>query len=261
MAIQTSIQPFTLWRNVGFGLLCLVFALWGWYDYEYKIPRLQRDSDAHEVAKDTRTALESPDKDPAKAEARLKELEDSWDGLAKQYPNWKPLESAAAPGKDRLNALQASVLEYVKKQYGSSVPARPAAYDRPMQLWLYIVGCGVLGVPMFAWPLLRTSMRPYRLDDEGTLHTPDGVFDQNEIVDIDMSRWCSPTGDRRSTWTARAILKSGKTILLDDHDHRNMHRIIGAIAHRLYPEQWTAEARRVEAKPATDADTAGHAKA
>jgi hypothetical protein len=225
MAIQTSIQPFTLWRNVGFGLLCLVFALWGWYDYEYKIPRLQVDSEAYETAKATRGELE--------------------------------LAAEKAPLSDeqvkRMDAAKATLAD-IKARYGNGVPTKPAAYDRPMQLWLYIVGCGVMGVPMFAWPLLRTSMRPYRLDDKGVLHTPDGVYGPEEIVDIDMSRWCSPTGDRRSTWTAKAILKSGKTVLLDDHDHKGMHLIIGAIANRFYPGQWTPEARRVEANQASGTD-------
>jgi len=224
MAIRTSIQPFTLWRNVGFGMLCLVFAVWGWYDYEIKIPRLEVDSANYEKAKDTRASLEK---------------------LAEEKG---PLSDAQV--KDRDAAL--AVLADIKARYGSAVPAKPAAYDRPMQLWLYVVGCGVLGVPSFLWPVIRTSRRSFRLDDEGTLHTPDGNFPQSEVVDIDMSRWCSPTGDRRSTWTAKVVLKDGRRILLDDHDHKDMHRIIGAIAHRIYPDQWTADAKRIE-KPAEPA--------
>jgi hypothetical protein len=221
MAIQTSIQPFTLWRNVGFGVLCLVFALWGWYDYQYKIPRETDDL------------------------ARYTELGNAIGELEKKG-NLTPEETQALAEKTAEKSA-------ISKRYGNGTPPAHATYDRAMQLWLYIVGCGVMGVPMFAWPLLRTSMRPYRLDDQGVLHTPDGVYGPDEIEDIDMSRWCSPTGDRRSTWTAKVVLKNGKRILLDDHDHRNMHMIIGAIAHRLHPDQWTAAARRVEAKPDTGA--------
>jgi hypothetical protein len=79
------------------------------------------------------------------------------------------------------------------------------------------------------------------------------ALSHGDIVDIDMSRWCSQTGDRRSTWTAKAVLKDGRTILLDDHDHKNMHLIIGSIAHRLHPDMWTLEAKRVGAQPADDA--------
>jgi hypothetical protein len=138
-----------------------------------------------------------------------------------------------------------AVLSDIKERYGSAVPNKPAAYDRPMQFWLYIVGCGVLGVPSFLWPVIRTIRRMYRLDDDGTLHTPDGPIDGHQIVDIDMSRWCSSSGDRRSTWTAKAVLRDGRKVLLDDHDYKNMHLIIGAIAHRLYPDQWTPEAKRI----------------
>jgi hypothetical protein len=224
MAIQTSIQPFTLWRNLGFAALCAIFAVWGWYDYEYKIPRLERDSTAYQLAKDSRAALEkAAEAAPLNAE-QLKQMEEA-----------------------------KAVLADIKDRYGNGVPNKPAAYDRPMQLWLYVVGCGVLGVPSFVWPIVRTSRRTFRLDDDGTLHTPDGAIPQDQIVDIDMSRWCSPTGDRRSTWTAKAILRDGRQILLDDHDHRNMHLIIGSIAHRIHPGTWTAEAKRVAAAESAEA--------
>lgn len=218
MAIQTTIQPFTLWRNLGFAMLCAVFAVWGWYDFEYKIPRLNADSDAYTSAKDTRASLEKAAETAPLTEAQLKEMD-----LAK------------------------AVLADIKERYGSAVPAKPAALDRPLQLVLYVIGCGVLGVPAFLWPVIRTSRNSYRMDDDGTLHTPTGTIRPEEIVDIDMSRWCSTTGDRRSTWTAKAVLRDGRQMLLDDHDHRNMHLIIGAIAHRLHPDQWTCEAKRVEA--------------
>ncbi|NBX25866.1 MAG: hypothetical protein EBQ99_07430 [Planctomycetes bacterium] len=216
MPIVTSIQPFTLWRNTGFAALCLIFALWGWYDYEYKIPRLERDSAAYQAAKDTRSNLE---KAAETAELRPEQITE--------------LEAAR------------TVLDDIKDRYGNAVPSKPQAYDRQVQLWLYIIGCGVLGVPMFAWPIVKTMRRPYRLDDDGTLRTPEGTFPAEQIVDIDMTRWCSPTGDRRSTWTAKLILKDGRKVLLDDHDHRNMDMIIGAYAHRFHPDQWTKTAKRV----------------
>jgi hypothetical protein len=216
MPIVTSIQPFTLWRNTGFAGLCLVFAIWGWYDYAVKIPRLETDSAAYQAAKDTRSNLE---KAAETAELRPEQI--------------TQLEEAR------------KVLDDIKDRYGNAVPSKPQAYDRQVQLWLYIVGCGVLGVPMFMWPILKTRSNPYRLEDDGTLHTPKGVIRPDEVADIDMSRWCSPTGDRRSTWTAKLILKDGRKVLLDDHDHRNMDLIIGAYAHRLHPDQWTSNAKRV----------------
>ena len=49
------------------------------------------------------------------------------------------------------------------------VPTNPPAYDRPVQMWLYIVGCGVMGVPWFLWQWLSVAGKRYRLDDDGTL--------------------------------------------------------------------------------------------
>ena len=99
MAIRTSIQPFTLWRNVGFGMLCLVFAVWGWYDYEVKIPRLEVDSANYEKAKDTRASLE-------KIAEEKGQLTD-------------------AQVKERDEAM--AVLADIKARYGSAVPAKPTA--------------------------------------------------------------------------------------------------------------------------------------
>ena len=41
------------------------------------------------------------------------------------------------------------------------------------------------------------------------------------------------------------VTSDGKRIVLDDHDFKNMHLIIGAIAHGFMPDIWTAEGKRV----------------
>ena len=76
----------------------------------------------------------------------------------------------------------------------------------------------------------------------------------DQIVEIEMNRWCAKEGDRRSTWTATVVTTDGKRIVLDDHDFKNMHLIIGAIAHRMMPDTWTPEAKRVGEK--TEAEVA-----
>jgi hypothetical protein len=50
------------------------------------------------------------------------------------------------------------------------------------------------------------------------------------------------------------VTTDGKRIVLDDHDFKNMHLIIGAIAHRMMPDTWTTEAKRVGEK--TEAEVA-----
>ena len=90
---------------------------------------------------------------------------------------------------------------------------------------------------------MQIARKQFVLEDDGTLRTPTGTFSAAQIVDIDMSRWCAKEGDRRSTWTAHVVTSDGKRILLDDHDFKNMHLIIGAIAHRLMPDKWTDHAK------------------
>ena len=225
MAIVTGIQPFTLWRNIGFAVLCAVFGVWGWYDYAIKIPQLEVDSAIYEKAKDTRSTLEKLAETKPLDDAQIKQMEDA--------------------KKD---------LDGIRARYGSTVPAKPAVYDRPMQLWLYIIGCGFLGTPFFIWPIIQTAKNIYVLEDNGTLVTPKGTFTVDQIAEIDMNRWCAKEGDRRSTWTATVVSTDGKRIVLDDHDFKNMHLIIGAIAHRMMPDTWTTEAKRVGEK--TEAEVA-----
>ena len=52
MPIRTTIQPFVFWRNAIFAILCVVFGLWGWYDYSIKIPNLEADCVALDTAKE-----------------------------------------------------------------------------------------------------------------------------------------------------------------------------------------------------------------
>ena len=86
----------------------------------------------------------------------------------------------------------------------------------------------------------------YRLEEDGTLVTPEGSWVHDEIVDIDLSRWIAKTGNARSTWTATVILSDGTKILLDDYVYQDMHLIIGNLAHQFYPQEWTPLARRVK---------------
>ena len=215
MAIRTTIQPFVLWRNAIFAILCLAFGLWGWYDYSIKIPNQEADFSAFEQAKEVKVKFET--------------------------------QAATMP----LNNAQTAEFAAAKKTIdeittrNSGAPTKPSQYDRTMQMWLYIIGCGVLGTPFFIWPIIQAMKKKYVLQDDGTLHCPQGIFTVDQIAEIDMSRWCAKEGDRRSTWTATVVTSDGQRILLDDHDYKNMHLVIGGIAHRMMPDKWTPEAKRV----------------
>jgi len=128
-------------------------------------------------------------------------------------------------------------------EYGSITP--PSTYDRPMQ-WLFII-CLPFGLYYF-WVYWKMSKRAraYRLEDDGTLSTPEGTWSADHVVDIDMSRWVAKTGNARSTWTAKLILDDETSLLLDDYIYQDMHLIIGTYAHRFYPQDWTPLAKRVK---------------
>ena len=224
MAIRTTIQPFVLWRNAIFAILCLAFGLWGWYDYSIKIPNSEADCLAFDQAKEISKKLET---------------------LSATMPlnNAQTVEFVAA---------KKTIDEITTRNSGA--PTKPSQYDRTMQMWLYIIGCGLLGTPFFVWPIVQTLKKKYVLQDDGTLLSPQGTFTVDQIAEIDMSRWCAKEGDRRSTWTATVVTTDGKRIVLDDHDFKNMHLIIGAIAHRMMPDTWTPEAKRVGEK--TEAEVA-----
>ena len=229
MAIRTTIQPFVFWRNAIFAILCAAFGLWGWYDYSIKIPNLEADCVAFDQAKDTMKKLEM--------QSNTTELK-----------NTQTEEFAAA--KKTIDEITAR---------NSGAPTKPSQYDRTMQMWLYIIGCGVLGTPFFIWPIIQAMKKKYVLQDDGTLHCPQGIFTVDQIAEIEMNRWCAKEGDRRSTWTATVVTTDGKRIVLDDHDFKNMHLIIDGIAHRMMPDQWTADAKRVGEKTEAEAAAANAA--
>jgi len=94
--------------------------------------------------------------------------------------------------------------------------------------------------PYFLWIYARTKRRIYTLDDDGTLHLLEGDWAQAEIADIDMSRWMAKS-------IAYVVHKEGTRVKLDDYKYRDLHLIVGAIASRLYPEAWDAEAKQIKA--------------
>ena len=102
---------------------------------------------------------------------------------------------------------------------------------------------------------MKKRSNAYALDDGGTLSTPEGSWSADDILDIDMERWISKTGKARTTWTAKAIVKDHPPIVLDDYVYKDMHLIIGALAHRFYPDDWTPLAKQMITKESGDSDT------
>ena len=154
MAIETRIQPRQTLQNVAYGIICLALGIWGWYDYAIKIP-------AQEAAFVEFTAAE-------KVKSSLEET------------------ARTMPLNDQQKAEDTVARELLEFKYKEK-PAEPAAYDRAVQLWLYIVGCGVAGVPWFAWAQWQLSRKRFKLNDDGSFESAEGTFAADQIAGIDMS--------------------------------------------------------------------------
>jgi hypothetical protein len=217
MPMETTLQPRQKWWNLVYAIVCAVLGLWGAYDYVVRIPASQARYDAYVAMQKERDELGA-------LAARSPEQTKRYQDLSAN------LDAVASHGE----------------------PQKPSWYDMDVQLWLYIVGTGLLGTPWFLWQWLGSARKHYRLDDDGTLHCPEGTFTDAQIADIDMSKWM-----RKSI--ATVVTTDGRRIALDDYKFKGMDRIVGAIASGRYPEKWTEDARDVEKVRAEKAASSGGA--
>ena len=247
MAIQTTLATRYWLKTIIMVVVCVVLGVWGIWDYAVAIPQAQTGAERAALLTDVvqpamETELGSEERAAASVllEVNLERLD------VNTNQEWI---TAVGVFKTALVSNTVSTVEYESflqeelNKYGNITP--PSKYDRPMQ-WLFII-CLPFGLYYFLVYLkMKKKATGYRLDDDGSLSTPDGCWKADEIQGIDMSRWISKTGKARTTWTARAIMDDGTPVLLDDYIYSDMHLIIGALAHRFYPEEWTPLARRVK---------------
>lgn len=274
MAIRTTVAPHYAWKMIVIAIVSLVLGVWGVYDYVWKIPTRELAHERGAVSAAVRNGLQpgAPLEDVALAKSAVQSQKDelgaalssveppvdepaaealaenlaahisSLDEAHDQY--WhravvtydQALELGPLPGGTTLSGDRLHAFDIAESavQAVATIP-RPAAHDRPMQ-WLFML-C-LPAFPWLLWAVYATSRRVYRLDDDGTLHVPEGTWSQEEIADIDMGRWM-----RKSI--AWVVHTDGRRVKLDDYKHRNLHLIIGAIASRLHPEQWDVEAKPI----------------
>ncbi|MGA1393372.1 MAG: hypothetical protein ACO38W_09480 [Phycisphaerales bacterium] len=214
LPIQAKVQPRQLFWNILYSVLCTGLALWGAWDYFVTIPQAEADF------------------------ARFSEAQKSMEELA-------AVAETRTLRPDETESYLAA--EAVAKEF-KEPPVPPAAYDRAVQLWLYIVGCGVLGTPFFVWNLIvlpRTAAK-WRLNEDGSLDTPEGSIPADQIANLDMGRWMAKS-------IAEVETTDGRSIKLDDYKFRGMDLIIGALAQRFAPGEWTPEAKPIP-KPEVVAD-------
>jgi hypothetical protein len=225
MAFESRVRPRQFWFTVGYAVLCAVLGLWGAYDYWKRIPRQEAEFAEYQSATE-----------------RVKRYADR-----------------SVPGAPRLTAEEESDYQQAREvvdRFASGAPTPVAFYDRPLQLWVYMLGCGIVGTGWCVVSLVRTSSRSFKLDDQGMLHAGTRRIGPDEVTGIDMARWMA-----KSIATLR--VRDGAPIVLDDYKYGGMHLIVGTYAHRFDPQRWNADATPVKrgAEPATAGPGSGSAAA
>lgn len=228
-------------------IMMLGLGLWGIYDYAVDIPRREQMSQRRHLAETLVLAL-TPNEDRILANEKFQTAlvlietaqaanipgEDStWD---ETLTVWMTGLQTVARGGEMNSELKLQVglrIEQALLEYGDV--QEPAAYDRPVQ-WMFI--SSLIFVPFYAWGLIKYAPRVYRLDPDGTVHLPQEKLAAGDIEDIDMNRWMSKS-------TAELVATDGRRIKLDAFIFKNLHLIVGAVAHRLHPENWTSEAKLI----------------
>lgn len=245
MAITTTLATRYWLKTLIMAIVCLVLGVWGAWDYWVAIPAQQLGFDRAEVLRTAKAGLESSSGSDAHrqavdsvAAALAGEGDDAWTAVLSQ------IQGALAGGDFASTQAATGHVQDGLNRWGSVTP--PGKYDRPVQIMF------ILCFPFGIWYLRSLSVhrnraQGYRLDDDGTLNWPGGSASESEIASIDMDRWSCPTGNARSTWVAKVETADGQRVVLDDYLYTGMHLVIGAIAHRLHPDEWTVEAKRVSA--------------
>lgn len=228
-------------------VVCVVLGLWGIWDYVVVIPNNSRGAARAVVLRIIKNGFDTPKGSAERGEAITVAnlvIEQDNTGDTEWIASLEQMKLALQGGTIETQRSSLGDVEAGLNEYGQIVA--PSKYDRPMQ-WMFIL-CLPFGF-YYLWAYLKMSKKAdtYCLEDDGQLTTPEGTWNSDEINDIDMSTWISKTGRVRLTWTANVIVGDGKRILLDDYVYQDMHLIIGDIAHRFYPEEWTPLAKRVRA--------------
>ena len=261
-------------------VVSLVFGLWGVYDYLVAIPRDQQLADRLDLLRMSKDALETeqargqltpeaklaldaigaefnevlrPELPEAGKQGSITDPEEFREAFREQLQDsskgqWVGLLATIGGGlmdergpvltqEDYPRAYAAYTLSQAAIKDLGDITA-PGKYDRITQ-WAFIscLPC----VPYFVWMFLAARRRVYRLDDDGTLHTPKGTWARGDIADIDMGRWMAKS-------IAWVVHRDGTRIKLDDYKFRDLALIIGSIASRLYPDDWTSEAKPIGEK-------------
>ena len=280
MAMTVTISKGYAWRMLIIGAVCVVLGGWGVYDYSVDIPQRQRllqhvglleqcrdaletEQEAGEPTPEAQAALAAVREEmqvvisreladllgPEQTSLTPQQLSEALQKLASDTKNpaiaWVQLLILIGQGlvAERHIPLSEGTLPFAAFESTRAwlneigQVTAPGKYDRITQ-WAFIacLPCA----PYFFWCFFAARRRKYTLDEDGTLHAPEGTWTSDEIADIDMSRWMAKS-------TAWAVHRDGSRVKLDDYKFKGLHRIVGAIASRLHPNEWDEEAKPREA--------------
>ncbi|MCH2144569.1 MAG: hypothetical protein MK082_05415 [Phycisphaerales bacterium] len=202
-------------------VLCAVSAVYGAWQYWFRIPERDRTYVEYMTAVEQVAALEETSRKKQEIGIKLSE------------------EEVAA-----YNAA-----EQILSQYADDKPQRPSKYDGLISLVVWFIG-GASGIPFLVWPIWKYRNGGWILDQDGSIRTPKGdTIPGDQITGIDMSTWrglINPQASNKSTWQAKLELKDKRTLVLDDYPWDGMSRIIGHFAHHFHPSTWDENGEPIE---------------
>jgi len=292
MAIKTKIARHYALRQLIVGFVCLILGAWGLYDYVWTIPNKQIAYDRFQIIELARAGLETEQAanviSPEAKEAQDKVTAELYALLNKGFAELQETDKEVNTQQELQEAVAELDISKMETSDGkwfaqlvlisqglqserriplteAKFPEAFAAYElvsiivdkfgsieKPHKYDLIMKGLVFLPClpffPYFLWIYYRTKRQVYQLDDDGSLHSPLGEWPASSIADIDMSKWMAKS-------IAHVVHADGKRLMLDDYKHRDLHLIIGAIASRLYPQDWDAQAKIVKSSDSGDSDS------
>jgi hypothetical protein len=254
MAIQTSIKKSFIYWNLLYFVLCGGLGLWGAYDYWVSIPAQEQAVARYEELMTEFANLEMRGQYSQLAAKRAQNAltEEERENLTKLETAMREAGATSAPPplSDAEKARYTEIKETLTVEFDNTPPELPASYDRAVNLWLYVIGTGILGAPYFAWRLVSRRGQTWRLEDDGSFVTPEGTYPADAIEGIDMSIWM------KKSIAKVQIRDRAEPVVLDDYEYQDAYKIIGVLAHQFHPDEWTEDAKPVKetaAKAGTDA--------
>ena len=250
MAIQTSVKRSFIYWNLLYLVLCGGLGGWGAYDYWVTIPAQEKAVAEYGGLVEELAGLEIRGKLWQLA-GKQKEGVATPEEVQELLELEKSLQDAGTtkpppPLNESERTRYTEIKDILKVDFENTPPEPPASYDGWVNLWVYFVGCGILGTPWFVWKFISRRGQTWILQDDGSLQTPDGTFAADQILDIDMSIWMKKS-------LAKVMVEGqNDPIVLDDYEYQNVYLIVGALANRFHPDEWTEEAKPV--KDAKDTD-------